>query len=770
MKLQTKTSSVLASNLDQKETTFAIGDVSVVIDILRNRLYSRPIQTLVQEYVCNARDACREKYPEAWDEALDVEIKLPNTLSPVFSVRDFGGGISDARMYEIFIKYGSSTKRTSNQTGGFGIGAKSAWSYTDSFTIVSVVDGEKSSYLAHTGTKNEGTLTLLSRDKSDERTGTEIQISVLHKDVKAFRQAYNRAVLLWPKKPRVLNLDPDDTAPEPYVALSLPSITIMKAPGDAFASTCGAGSVAGISLDADGIAYGINASSQKPSRSLNLRAALLQGEGMRSFLRADPEKMDISASREGYANSQNDEEYLQKAETDIIAHAKNLWNARIGETGKKRSILYTLSLLSDQGIAFCVESLESGWQCPLGVSIDCQESRYQRQNTPFAAAVYMKGLRFLTPTHNLRTGGIPSSLPLAVNQRALTGSRDALVILVPGKVSIPFHKNICALSYLSLSAAQSLKIRYAASRGPILLVVGDSSFKGSNDAVEDYTTFDKYKEQLDEVFGEYTNVADLPLPPKAKRETRKSPKITKTQTAQQTMRVIGCSKAHVALYARFIDPKATYSSVDVAEFIDETGPDDIIVYAPPAQSTRELVHLWLISREMAKKIHLVEACKQAAALLSSSTKAMSLDEFWRSMEGRGVDRRTLALRYANLIGNFSGVSGVIQRMIAKSTPQQKEQIAAMHPDLRIILDDIATAGAPKEFHKLDDRFRIPDDLLPIAKNHSYRHYQARSEVLLREFPLLALLNEVHIQTAAHVDILIACMTPLKAAKSKRLRL
>lgn len=44
----------------QQTVEFRIGDPGKIIDILRSKIYSNPIQTLVQEYLCNARDANRE--------------------------------------------------------------------------------------------------------------------------------------------------------------------------------------------------------------------------------------------------------------------------------------------------------------------------------------------------------------------------------------------------------------------------------------------------------------------------------------------------------------------------------------------------------------------------------------------------------------------------------------------------------------------------------------------------------------------------------------
>jgi hypothetical protein len=175
-----------------KALNFGISDVRLVVDIL-SKLYAYPIRTLVQEYICNGRDAMREA--GTWGK-LPIEITIPNTLDPVFKVRDFGVGISPDRMENIFVNYGSSTKRNTNtQTGGFGIGAKSAFSYTDSFTVTSFYNGVRYLYVAHLG--DEGGVNLISKNNTSQPNGVEISIGVKPKDISEFRNAVQRCVRFW---------------------------------------------------------------------------------------------------------------------------------------------------------------------------------------------------------------------------------------------------------------------------------------------------------------------------------------------------------------------------------------------------------------------------------------------------------------------------------------------------------------------------------------------------------------------------------------------
>lgn len=181
------------SNVEpSKALNFGISDVRLVVDIL-SKLYAYPIRTLVQEYICNGRDAMREA--GTWGK-LPIEITVPNSLDPVFKVRDYGVGISPDRMENIFVNYGSSTKRNTNtQTGGFGIGAKSAFSYTDSFTVTSFYNGVRYLYVAHLG--DEGGVNLITQNNTTQPNGVEISIGVKPKDIAEFRGAVQRCVKFW---------------------------------------------------------------------------------------------------------------------------------------------------------------------------------------------------------------------------------------------------------------------------------------------------------------------------------------------------------------------------------------------------------------------------------------------------------------------------------------------------------------------------------------------------------------------------------------------
>lgn len=187
-------------NFDTLE--FGVKSPALIFDILCNRMYQKPLQTMIQEYMSNARDAHRE----IGNDAVPIEVTLPTSLDPYIRIRDFGPGLTEERIQEVFVFLGESTKRTSNlQTGGFGIGAKVGWAYSDSFTIHSTVDGITWSYLAYLGDDHVGKLSALSSVETEEANGVEIQIRINDDDIRETEQAVHLVSYFWEVLPVVHN-------------------------------------------------------------------------------------------------------------------------------------------------------------------------------------------------------------------------------------------------------------------------------------------------------------------------------------------------------------------------------------------------------------------------------------------------------------------------------------------------------------------------------------------------------------------------------------
>ena len=119
-----------------------------------------------------------------------------NLHNPIFSIRDYGVGISDDDIRDVYASYGKSTKRETNDlTGCMGIGCKSGFAYADSFTIISIVSDPdsnlniKSTYSAILDESNIGKIKrVIDPHATDEPTGIEIKIGVASNDISSFQE------------------------------------------------------------------------------------------------------------------------------------------------------------------------------------------------------------------------------------------------------------------------------------------------------------------------------------------------------------------------------------------------------------------------------------------------------------------------------------------------------------------------------------------------------------------------------------------------------
>lgn len=119
---------------------FGISNSAEFFSILSSTLYSDQILAVVREVLCNAWDA------HIAADRKDTPVKVTFTHDSLI-VRDFGLGISHDQIGPIYGTYGNSTKKNDGQqTGGFGLGCKAPFAYTDQFEVVSSNNGIRTIY------------------------------------------------------------------------------------------------------------------------------------------------------------------------------------------------------------------------------------------------------------------------------------------------------------------------------------------------------------------------------------------------------------------------------------------------------------------------------------------------------------------------------------------------------------------------------------------------------------------------------------------------
>ena len=199
--------SVIASAGTGTSSTFKIATNAHAFKMLSSGLYSDKISAVLREIGCNAADA----HIAGGIRDTPIEVKLPNQLSPLFYIKDFGPGLPESEIRELYSTYFASTKQASNDfTGAFGLGSKSPFSYTDSFTITSCYEGEMKTYIAHLDKNGSPVITYMNTNKveSNWKTGVRISFPVKVADFAEFQEKARNIYQWFSPLPRVLGLEP----------------------------------------------------------------------------------------------------------------------------------------------------------------------------------------------------------------------------------------------------------------------------------------------------------------------------------------------------------------------------------------------------------------------------------------------------------------------------------------------------------------------------------------------------------------------------------
>ena len=165
-----------------KTSGFKIQASSKAFDILSSNIYTHKVRAVIREISCNAVDS-----HTAAGNPDPIQVHLPTKLEPHFSVRDFGTGLSDEDVREIFTTYFCSTKTSSNDfVGALGLGSKSPFCLVDSFTVTSFFNGTKNLYSCYRDEHGEPQVALLTSSDTDEHNGVEVSMAVEDRHLEEF--------------------------------------------------------------------------------------------------------------------------------------------------------------------------------------------------------------------------------------------------------------------------------------------------------------------------------------------------------------------------------------------------------------------------------------------------------------------------------------------------------------------------------------------------------------------------------------------------------
>lgn len=188
MKIIADTSKDTLSSAKVESTNFTCEASPQMFQILTDKIYGDPITSLVRELISNAHDS----HVQAGTSETPIDVHVPNSLEPVFSVRDYGVSMSEEDIKTVYTVFFRSSKNDSNeQIGGFGLGAKLPFAYTNQFTVTTFLNDTKTVYLAC----KENGLPVLKKvlsTPSTEPKGVLVEVPVANGDESYFISALRR--------------------------------------------------------------------------------------------------------------------------------------------------------------------------------------------------------------------------------------------------------------------------------------------------------------------------------------------------------------------------------------------------------------------------------------------------------------------------------------------------------------------------------------------------------------------------------------------------
>lgn len=152
--------------------------------LIFGQIYPDIIKAIVRELFTNAWDS--QKVAGNLDTPIDIH--LPTAFEPWFSIRDYGTGMSEEVIDDVYTRVFESTKDDSDEEAGmFGMGSKTPLGYTDSFAITSYTNGMMRAYSIYINKAGEAELALQYEGETEEPNGVYVQVSVKNDDFDSFK-------------------------------------------------------------------------------------------------------------------------------------------------------------------------------------------------------------------------------------------------------------------------------------------------------------------------------------------------------------------------------------------------------------------------------------------------------------------------------------------------------------------------------------------------------------------------------------------------------
>lgn len=202
MRLEQRSNTLTTNAVESGQ--FTIETNAKAFTLLVGNLYANKAESITREIWSNAYDS----HMDAGKGHIPFEVTFPTIWESTFRCRDFGVGLSHEDVMGLYTTVFKSTKEDSNVgVGKWGLGSKSPFAYTDTFTVTSWYRGEVRYYTAAIGEDGVPRINLMGRQPSTDPDGLEVAFPVKSGDVELFKKAALRVSMGFDVKPKVTNGD-----------------------------------------------------------------------------------------------------------------------------------------------------------------------------------------------------------------------------------------------------------------------------------------------------------------------------------------------------------------------------------------------------------------------------------------------------------------------------------------------------------------------------------------------------------------------------------
>lgn len=163
--------------------------------------YTNQVRAIIRELICNASDSM----VSAGKGEQPITVHLPCAIDPTFYVEDNGTGMDHETVLQVYSTYFYSTKQdTNDEVGLLGLGSKSPFCYTDSFTLVSRYEGMERVYFNYLDDERKPCISLMDEHPTTRSNGVKVEFSVEVGEHRRWEREFYEVIKPLSVKPRLL--------------------------------------------------------------------------------------------------------------------------------------------------------------------------------------------------------------------------------------------------------------------------------------------------------------------------------------------------------------------------------------------------------------------------------------------------------------------------------------------------------------------------------------------------------------------------------------